>query len=394
MSDNVHPAFRPGSIGGLRLRNRILRAGCFEGMCQGGRPTEALVEHHSAVAAGGAALTTVAYCSVSEHGRAYGHEMWMREEILPDLRRLTDGVHAGGAAASIQLGHCGYFSDPALSGGRPLGASRVFNLFRLSWPRPMEAADLARVTGDFARSAKLAVEAGFDAVEVHAGHGYLLSQFLSPYTNRRTDAYGGDVEGRTRFPCEVVRAIRAAVPEGFPILVKMNLYDGFRAGLNATDAPAIAAAFEAAGADAIVPSCGFTSKTPFQMLRGDVPRGPMIRNQPKLWTRVGFALFGHLLVRTYPFEETFLFEDARKVLEAVRIPVVLLGGVCTLAQIERALDAGFGFVQMGRAIVMDPDLPRRMERGEASGSECDHCNRCVAAMDKDGVRCVTRFGWA
>lgn len=393
MSVKSHPAFQPGRIGGLALRNRILRAGCFEGMCQGGRPTEALIEHHRAVAAGGVALTTVAYCSVSEFGRAYGHEMWMREEILPDLRRLTDGVHAEGASASVQLGHCGYFSDPALAGGRTLGASRVFNLFRLSWPRAMDADDLARVAADFARSAQLAIRAGFDAVEIHAGHGYLLSQFLSPYTNRRDDAYGGSVEGRTRFPCEVVRAVRAAVPDGFPILVKMNLYDGFRSGLRVSDAPAIAAAFEAAGADAIVPSCGFTSKTPFQMLRGDVPRGPMIRNQPKLWTRVGFALFGHLLVQTFPFEETFLFEDARKVLDAVRIPVVLLGGVGSLSHIERALDAGFAFVQMGRAIVMDPDLPRRMQAGTASGSECDHCNRCVAAMDKGGVRCVTRFGW-
>jgi 2,4-dienoyl-CoA reductase-like NADH-dependent reductase (Old Yellow Enzyme family) len=382
--------FSPLRLGALTLRNRFIRSGCFEGMCQGGQPTEALVEHHRAVAAGGAAMTTVAYCAVSADGRAYGHEMWMRPEVVPDLRRLTDAVHREGAAASLQIGHCGFFADPRVIGGRPLGASRVFNLFRLSWPRPMTASDMDRVAADFARAALLAREAGFDAVEVHAGHGYLLSQFLSPWTNRRRDAFGGPLAARLAFPARTVAGVRAALGPDFPILVKTNLYDGFRGGFPRDEAAEAARAFEAAGATALIPSCGFTSRTPLLMLRGRVPVREMVENQRSAWTRLGLRLFGRLVVRTYPYRPLFLLDEARAVVEAVRVPVVLVGGVGSLAGAQAALGAGFAAVAMGRALIRDPDLIRRMERGESDGTDCDLCNRCVAAMDAGGVRCVTR----
>ena len=382
--------FTPGRIGGLELRNRIVRSGCFEGMCAGGAPSDALLEHHRAVAAGGAAMTTVSYCAVSQDGRSYGTEMWMRPEIVPALRRLTDAVHAEGAAASLQLGHCGYFSDPRAAGGRPIGPSRVFNLFRLTHPRTMTVADCERVAADFGRAATMAREAGFDAVEVHAGHGYLISQFLSPYTNRREDGFGGSLANRMRFPTRVLEWTRQAVGPDFPVLVKMNLRDGFRGGLEVDEAVEVARGFEHAGASGLIPSCGFTSRTPFYMLRGNVPVREMVRNQKDLVPRIGLTLFGRLFVRTFPWAPTFLFEDARRIVEAVNIPVLLVGGVGSLADMDRAMDAGFQFVQLGRALIEYPDLPRRMLAGELDASTCDHCNRCVAAMDAGGVRCVTR----
>ena len=383
--------FTPGQIGSLRLRNRILRSGCFEGLCPDGKPTDALIEHHRRIAAGGAALTTVSYCSVSEDGRSYGTEMWMRESILPDLRRLTRAVHAKGAAASLQLGHCGYFSDPAVIRGRTIGVSRVFNRFRPAYPRVMTADDMARVARDFAASARMAAEAGFDAVEVHAGHGYLLSQFLSPYTNRRTDDWGGSLAARARFPGDVVRAVRVAVGPGFPVLVKMNLFDGFRGGFDLAEAADLAAAFESAGASALVPSCGFTSRTPFFMLRGRVPIREMVRNQERLLHRVGLTLFGRLFVREYPYTDLFLLQDAKRLVGKVGIPIALVGGVGLTEHVAKAREAGFGFAVMGRALIRDPDLPRKMESGRVEYPGCDHCNRCVAAMDGGGVRCVTMW---
>ena len=164
-------AFTPARIANLRLRNRIIRSGCFEGMCQEGRITEHLIEHHRRVAQGGVAMTTVAYCSVSYDGRAFGHEMWMRDELMPDLKRLTDAVHAEGAAASIQIGHCGFFSNPREIGRRPLGASVKFCLFRLSLCEAMTEAQIAEKIEDFGRTAEMVRQAGFDAVEIHAGHG-------------------------------------------------------------------------------------------------------------------------------------------------------------------------------------------------------------------------------
>ncbi|HEX8951673.1 MAG TPA: NADH:flavin oxidoreductase, partial [Polyangia bacterium] len=314
--------FSPFALGPLRLRNRIVKAATFEGMCPGGRPSDALVAHHRAIAAGGAAMTTVAYCSVSPDGRTYDTQLLASADAVPGLRRLTDAVHAEGAAASIQLGHSGYFADKRVIGGRPLGASRVFNTYGLSFPRPMAEDDLARVIDDFARSAALAVDAGFDAVELHFGHGYLVSQFLSPFTNRRTDRWGGALENRARLAIEIVRAVRARLGDRAAVLAKVNLRDGFAGGLELDEAVEVARLLEAEGTSALVLSGGFVSKAPLYMLRGDVPVDEMIAVQRRWTAKVGLFLFGRLLVPHHPFAETFFLDEARRVRAAVRLPLM------------------------------------------------------------------------
>ncbi len=281
--------FSSFALDGLTLRNRTVRSGCFEGMSQGGEVTERLIEHHRRVAAGGVSMTTLSYCSVSQDGRAFGHELWMRPEILSGLKRFTEAVHAEGAAASVQLGHCGFFASPSVIGRRPLGASPKLCLFRLSYCSEMSEEDIAEKTEDFVRAARLAREAGFDAIEIHAGHGYLLSQFLSPWTNRRDDRYGGSLENRVRFPADVVRRVRAELGSGYPILVKMNQRDGMRGGLELDEAVEVAQAFEEAGASALVPSCGFTAKTPLNMLRGGKPLPEMVRAQKGFFYKIGLS---------------------------------------------------------------------------------------------------------
>ena len=381
--------FSPGKVGGLQLRNRVIRAGCFEGLCPDGCVSDRLIEHHRAVAAGGTAMTTVAYCSVSQDGRAYGHEMWMRDEIVPDLKRLTDAVHKEGGAASVQLGHCGFFASKSAIGQRPIGVSRKFCMFRLSYPRVINEGDMERVRDDFGKAAKTAIQAGFDAVEIHSGHGYLLSQFLSPYTNKRKDQYGGSLENRMRFPVSVVQHVRDVVGPDYPILVKMNSTDGIRRSLEVDDAVQVAKAFEAAGASALVPSCGFTAKTPLMMLRGNVPTWMMAMNRSNPLETIGLLLFGRFMVQKYKYEDMFLLENSRKIKDAVNIPVVYVGGVCSVDNMDTAMNEGFEFVEVGRAIIKDPDIIHKMQAGEVEASDCDHCNRCVAAMDKDGVYCVS-----
>ena len=382
--------FSPFRLGNLELRNRIVRAGCFEGLSQGGGVTDGLLEHPRRVAAGGVGMTTVAYCSVSYDGRAFGHEMWMRPEILPGLEKLTRAVHKEVAAVSIQLGHCGFFASPSVIGHCPLGASAQFCMFRLSYSRPMTLEDIEQKTQDFVRAALQAQQAGFDAVEIHAGHGYLLSQFLSPWTNRRRDAYGGSLENRLRFPVEVIRRVRSALGADFPILVKMNQRDGMRGGLELDEAVQVALAFEGAGASALVPSCGFTAKTPLYMMRGGVPTLEMARAQEGLIYKMGLTLFGGLMVQRYPFQPLFLLEGARRIREAVSIPVGYVGGVLSLADMLRVREAGLDFIELGRATVRDPDFVGRLQRGEIEGSDCDQCNRCIAAMSVEGVKCVSR----
>ena len=381
--------FTPGRIAGIELRNRIIRSGCFEGMCQDGKVTDQLIEHHRRVAEGGVGMTTVAYCSVTFDGRAFGHEMWMREEILPDLKRLTDAVHQEGAGVSIQLGHCGFFASRSEIGKRPIGASQKFCLFRLSFCKEMTETEIEEKIEDFARAAQQSKEAGFDAVEIHAGHGYLLSQFLSTWTNHRKDSYGGSLENRLRFPAAVVRRIRDTVGPDFPILVKMNQSDGFKGGIELDEAIQIAQRFEAEGASAIVPSCGFTSRTPLYMMRGNVPSKEMAANQTNPILKLGLILFGRFMVQTYPFEPMYLLEGARKFKDSLNIPVVYIGGVLSLDDMERAMNDGFEFMEIGRATVRDPDFVKKLETGDIRESDCDHCNRCIATMDAGGVYCVS-----
>ena len=381
--------FSSGRIGSLELRNRIIRAGCFEGMCQGGNVTEELISHHRKVAAGGVGMTTVAYCSVSFDGRAFGHEMWMRKEIIPDLRRLTDAVHEEGAAASIQLGHCGFFSNPREIGRRPLGPSVQFCTFRMSISEAMDEAQINAKVSDFGNAAAMAKESGFDAIELHAGHGYLLSQFLSPWTNHRKDRYGGSLENRLRFPAMVLRRVRETVGEDYPVIVKMNQRDGMRGGLELDEAIQVAQRFEAEGASALVPSCGFTAKTPLYMIRGNVPAMEMARNQKQFFMRLGMILFGRFMVQHYPFQRMFLIDGAKAIRDAVDIPVIYVGGVLSTEDLEKARSEGFEFVEVGRATVRDPGFVNRLARGEITESDCDQCNRCIASMDAGGVYCVT-----
>ncbi len=385
------PVFAPFRLGGLDLRNRIARSAAFEGMAPGGIPSPSLARYHGEVAAGGAALTTVAYASVSMDGRTYAHQISLDlPEARPGLVEVTDAVHREGAAASIQIGHCGYFATPSLTGTRAMGPSAVFNRYGLFYPRVMTEADIDRVTSAFGRAAALSVEAGFDAVEIHAGHGYLLSQFLSPHTNRRLDRWGGSLENRFRMVAHVMRAVRAAVPPGFPVLVKANLSDGFEGGLELPEAILVAGMLEQEGADALVLSGGFVSRTPMYIMRGDVPFQDMYRGQTSLVKKAGLLVMGRLLVRSWPFTEAYFLEDARRVREAVRIPLVLVGGIRTLPTMERLVAGGFDLLAMARPLILEPDLPRRMERGEATASHCEPCNRCIAFMDHVEMACPLR----
>ena len=381
--------FKPGKIAKLTLRNRVIRSGCFEGMCQDGLITDALIEHHRRVAQGGVGMTTVAYCSVSYDGRAFGHEMWMRPELMPDLMRLTAAVHAEGAAASIQIGHCGFFSNPREIGRKPLGASVKFCLFRLSFCESMTEKQIAEKIEDFGQTAQMVKEAGFDALEIHAGHGYLLSQFLSPWTNHRRDQYGGSLENRLRFPLAVIRRVRQAVGPDYPTLIKMNVSDGFKGGLTPQEAVEVAKAFEAAGASALVPSCGFTARTPLYMMRGNRPVREMAANQTDWLLKLGLSLFGWFMVQRYRFDRLFLLNEALRIKKAVGIPVVYIGGILRLEDIKYVLEQGFEFVQVGRATVRDPDFVNKLQSGEIVRSDCDQCNRCIASMDAGGVYCVT-----
>ncbi|MCA9530807.1 MAG: NADH:flavin oxidoreductase [Myxococcales bacterium] len=384
-------AFTPVTLGPLTLRNRFIKTATYEGMVHDNAPNELLARHHERLAEGGVGMTTLAYCAVSPEGRTFEQQMYMREAIVPGLGRICDRVHAHGAAVALQLGHCGYFTKNDALGHRPKGPSKGWNAYGLmkglGRVEPMSAADMERTAGEFAAAARLAEQAGFDAVELHLGHGYLLSQFLSPGTNHRGDGYGGSVEGRMRFPLEVVRRVLDAVGGRIAVIAKTNLRDGFEGGLEVDDAVAVARALEREGVDAIEMSGGFVDKNPLYLLRGDRPLRDMIDVEPNRLQKVALRVFGSRLIKAQPFEPLFFLEDALRVRAAVKTPLILLGGVISRAGVARAMDAGFECVALGRALLYDPRFVRKLERGEEAPSGCNHCNVCITEMDRPGGVC-------
>jgi 2,4-dienoyl-CoA reductase-like NADH-dependent reductase (Old Yellow Enzyme family) len=385
------PLFAPARLGPIELRNRVIKCGTNEGMSRGGLVTDPLIAWHRDFAAGGVGMTTLAYCSVAADGRTFRDQIWMRAEALDGLRRFTDVMHAEGARASIQLGHAGWFASRAVLGAAPLGPSRMFSPHGMCFSRAMRDGDFTRVRDDFAAAARLAVAAGFDALEVHIGHGYLLSQFLSPYNNRRRDAWGGSAENRARFPRQVMRAVREAAGPRVAVYAKLNMEDGFAGGLTLEDGLRVARWLEEDGsADALQLTGGHTTRTPFYLMRGAVPLREMARSQHSAMRRLAMEVFGRLLIRTYAFEEAFFLTLARRFRAAVRLPLILLGGVTRLETMQQALAEGFDFVALGRALIRDPDLVQRMKAGELTASRCVPCNRCVVEMDRGGTRCILR----
>jgi len=389
----MQKAFTPLKLRDLTIRNRFIKTATNEGMWENGLPSQRLVDHHARLAEGGVGLTTVAYGAVNADGRTMEHQMYMHPGVVPGLKRLTDAVHSHGAAASIQLTHCGFFTNNRLvTNKRPLGPSHLINNYGLLsgifCSKEMTTIDLRLTTIDFIRSSRIALDAGFDAIELHLGHGYLLSQFLSPLTNRRKDEYGGSLENRMRFPLEVVEAVRKEVGDGVPVICKINLDDGFKGGLTIDESVILAQTLEKAGVDLLVLSGGFTSKTPFYLMRGDVPLWRMIKAERQWQHKGAFAVFGKFIIRKYKFEENFFLPLARRVRKAVKMPLAYIGGVVSAKGVEQVFAEGFDMVAIGRALIHDPDFVLKVKKNPAHVSECNHCNICVAEMDRGGVRCV------
>lgn len=372
--------FTPVTLGPLTLRNRSIRSAAFESMCPGNVPSPQLLDYHRSVAAGGVGMTTVAYAAVTRSGLSFDRQLWMRPEIVPGLRELTDAVHAEGAAASIQLGHCGNMSHKSICGCLPVGASSGFNLYSPTFVRGLRVDELPEMAKAYGRSVCLAREAGFDAVEIHAGHGYLISQFLSPSTNHRKDEFGGTLANRMRFMEMVMEEVMKAAGNDMAVLVKMNMRDGFRGGMELDESLQVARKLQELGAHALVLSGGFVSKAPMYVMRGEMPIRTMTHYMTCWWLKYGVRLVGKYMISSVPFREAYFLEDALKFREALDIPLVYVGGLVSRQKIEEVLNHGFEAVQMGRALLNEPDFVNRMRREENARCNCRHSNYCIARM--------------
>lgn len=372
--------FTPAQIGPVTLRNRTIRSAAFEGMCPGNSPSQELKDYHMSVAEGGVGMTTLAYASVTRNGLSFPRQLWMRPEIIPSLRDITDSIHSTGAKASIQLGHCGNMSHKSTAGETPISASGRFNIYSPTPVRKMRDEEIVAMSRSFGDAVRLARDAGMDCVEIHAGHGYLISQFLSPYTNHRRDRWGGSLDNRMRFMRMCMEEVMKAAGSDIGVIVKTNMRDGFKGGIEIDDALTIAKELQNLGAHALVLSGGFVSRAPMYVMRGEMPITTMTHYMDCLWLKYGVRMFGHMMVPTVPYRECYFLDDARIFRRELDMPLIYVGGCSTRASIEKVLDEGFEFVQMARALLAMPDFVARMKAGDTEVSGCDHVNYCIGRM--------------
>ena len=379
--------FTPYNIGPVTLRNRTIRAAAFEGMCPENNPSQMLINYHRSVAAGGIGMTTVAYAAVCQSGLSFPHQLWLRKEAISDLRILTDAVHREGAAASIQLGHCGNMSKKSVTGCLPLSPSGGFNIYSPSWSKKMIKDDIQEIVQSFADATLVARESGFDAVEVHAGHGYLISQFLSPYTNRRNDEFGGSFENRCRFMQLVIRKVMQAAGKDVAVIVKMNMRDGFEGGMEIEECLQVARLLEQEGCHALVLSGGFVSKAPMYVMRGSMPIKTLTHYMKNIPLKLSVRLAGKWMIPDVPFEEAYFLEDALKFRQAVKLPLIYVGGLISGTKINEVLDSGFEFVAMARALINEPGFVNRLKQDQGALNQCTFSNYCIARMYSIEMAC-------
>ncbi len=358
--DAMSVLFTPVRIGSVAVQNRFVRSATNDYMADDeGFVTGAHVDLFARLAEGEVGLIITGNANVRPSGKAGPRQMGVFDDKFIDgLARIPAAVHRFASKIFLQISHAGRQTKPRDCGCVPVSPSPVYDPATKVMPRELAADEIRGVIADFAAAAGRARKAGFDGVQLHAAHGYLLSSFLSPHTNRRTDEWGGPVENRARALLEALRGVKAVCGRGFPVIVKLNSTDFLEDGLTLEDAARVARLLEADGIDGIEVSGGMAEAG-----RGSV--WPGLRSQS---------------------DEGYFVANATRIKGAVDVPVFGLGGIRTLAVAERIVEEGRAdLVSLSRPLIRDPFLVKRFRQGLAAGSECLSCNRC---FDPRGIRCA------
>lgn len=383
--------FTPFKLGPIELRNRTIRSAAFENMCTGNKPSQKLFDYHTSVARGGVGMTTVAYCAVDRSGVSFDGQLYIHDAIKPGLKQLTDAIHAEGAKASIQLGHCGNMTHFYTCGYQiPVGASSGFNLYSPTIVRGLKVEEIKQIVKNFGRAVDFCRECGFDCIEIHAGHGYLISQFLSPYTNHRRDEYGGSLENRMRFMHEVLDEVMLHAKDDMAVVVKTNMYDGFKSGLQVDDCLTVAKNIERHGVHAIILSAGFVSKAPMVVMGGAMPIKTLAHYMPMKtfwWLKAALHMVGKIMIPPVPFKELFFLDTAKRFRSELKLPLIYVGGVQSRANCETVLSEGFELIQMAHVLIEDPEFVNHMRDDENCQSRCGRSNYCVGRMYTLEMKC-------
>ena len=359
--------FTPAAMGNLTLANRIVRSATWEGMCTPqGEPTEKLNQCYRDLARGGVGLIISGYTYVSPEGQQLPGKMGIYTDTFKDaFCALTDAVHQEGGKIAIQLVHAGGQANSKTT-GTPTVAPSAFKADQFGeMPQELSPEDIQRIIKAFGDAAARAKAWGFDAVQLHGAHGYLINQFLSPLTNQRTDEWGGSLENRCRFLEAVYKVVRAQVGDDYPVFIKLNAADHVEGGLSEADGLAVAKRLSDLGMDAIEVSSG----TPAS--------GAMGPARPKI---------------NAPEKEAYNMDLARAVKAQVSCPVIAVGGFRSCAVAQAAVqEKGVDFIALSRPLIAEPDLPRRWEADADYTAFCISCSKCfMPGLRKGGIACVVK----
>ncbi len=397
MTQSQSLAFTPLSIGPIKLRNRFIKAATNEGMCKGGIISKGLVKFHENVAKGGAAMTTVAYCATSKDGQTFIDQAHLSPQTVSDFKVLTDIVHKYGCAAQAQITHAGAFTflPKSFSAMKPISANGGFNKFGGMTGRYMKTRtnrnDMDRIANEFVQAALYAKEAGFDAIEIHMGHGYLLTQFITPFYNTRTDEYGGSIQNRMKFPIEVLSKVLDAVGKDIAVTVKYSQTDGKDGGNTIAEGIDIAKALENAGAHMAQLSNGLNVESISTMFGNPLPASSA---KPKnLIIRAGMMLQPKSKEPERAFRQLYSMEPAKQIRAAVNMPLCYLGGAKDLTSVDTVMAEGFDAIGMGRALIFNPNYINDLAGGKTAQNGCTACNQCVTMMyAPGGTTCIDPNG--
>ncbi len=357
--------FEETAIKSMKMRNRIVRSATWEGMCApDGRPTQKLIHYYEALARGGVGLIISGYTFVRPEGKGLPGKMGIQTDGFEgDFKKLTNAVHAAGGTIAIQLVHAGGQTTAETTGRQPLAPSAVQVDQFPEIPAELSKDEIQDLIAAFGEGARRAKAWGFDAVQLHGAHGFLLNQFLSPLTNRRTDEYGGGIDNRSRFLLEVYQEVRQAVGNDYPVLIKFNATDHMDGGLQLDDAVVATKALARAGIDAIEVSTG----TPAS--------GSNMPAREKI---------------NAPEKEAYNLGPARRIKEQVNCPVMVVGGFRSLEVLENALkEGGMDYLAMSRPFIREPGLVQRWLKGDRTPARCISCNSCFKpGLEEGGIYCV------
>ena len=391
--------FSPYQLGPITLRNRIIRSAAFENMARANAPTQQLQDYHVSVARGGVGMTTVAYCAVDLSGVSFDGQLYVRPEIIPAMKQMTDAIHAEGAKASIQLGHCGNMTHFYTCHCMPVSADTWFNLYSPTIHRRLKVEEIHRLVKKFGEAVDWARECGFDCVEIHAGHAYLISQFISPRTNHRHDEYGGSFENRVRFMNEVLDEVMAHAKDDMAVVVKTNMWDDCWHGSDIEEGIKIAKEIAKHKVHGIVLSGGTVSRSPMTILGGAMPHKTLAyyMNMKSFWwlkAALNFPGVAPIMMPAQPFKELYFMDKAKIFQKALndqivndKIVLIYVGGVQSGDNCYRIMDEGFELFQIAHVLIKDPEFVHHVQQDPHYHAGCGRSNYCVGRMYSKDMKC-------